>query len=408
MKSMIKLLIALSLTALITVGLGGAVWAHASMGDVSVDSQLEVVKRLSPNLDLWHVAADSINRYPAVLRSMTQVQISSGDRFVVGGSFTLKTGEIQDGSIFILGGSVALEDGSMVDGDVILVGGSLQAYGTIAGDIFLLGGSLIMNTSTLVEGDVIGLGGSIQGEELATIGGEINTDVNSLLPIIVPRGSIPLVAPGGIRIPNIEVGVNPFWSFLWFLLRTLLWTALAVIVVLFLPKPVDRVAHTVVSQPLISGGLGLLTVIVAPVLMIAIGITIIGIPISLIAALALVITWVYGMVAIGAEVGKRLARAFNADWALPVCAGLGTFLLILLVDGARELIPCAGWVIGFLVGIVGLGAVLLTRYGSQVYPTESLEPAPAPVEEKPVSPTEPAIAPDEWQVQEETPPQSES
>jgi hypothetical protein len=145
---------------------------------------------------------------------------------------------------------------------------------------------------------------------------------------------------------------------------------------------------------LITGGLGLLTVVVTPLVVLVMVITIILIPVSLLGILLLAIMVVFGWIAIGAEVGHRLEAAFKTEWALPVTAGLGTFLLTLVVDGIGQIVPCVGWLVPSAVGLLGLGAVLLTRFGTQDYPTY-LPPAggtlnlvvpPAPV--PPESPAE--------------------
>ncbi len=68
------------------------------------------------------------------------------------------------------------------------------------------------------------------------------------------------------------------------------------------------------------------------------------------------------------ETGKRLAALMKQDWALPVSAMIGTFLLTLLVNGLGALVPCVGWIVPALVGMVGLGAVLVTRFGAQALP----------------------------------------
>jgi len=84
------------------------------------------------------------------------------------------------------------------------------------------------------------------------------------------------------------------------------------------------------------------------------------------------------MVALGLEVGTRLARLLNRDWALPVNAALGVFILTLVANTIGEIVPCIGWLVPTLLGAVGLGAVLLTYFGAKDYPppsTSALEPA---------------------------------
>ena len=289
------------------------------------------------------------------------LQSTSGDKLVLGGVYTLDSGETLTGSLIVLGGSVTLEAGSTVTGDVVLLGGSMIAQGTIEGDLFSMGGSLELSDTSVIQGDLNTLGGSAQGVALADVQGDVVSDESIVMPI-------PINGLSGIRLPNIPMQVNPLWGLLWFMIQTLLWAAIAVVVVLFLPRPTQRVSQAVVAQPLVAGGLGFLTVVVAPFVLLFLVIIIIGIPVALIAVLLLVAAWAFGFIAIGAEVGKRLAQMSKADWALPVSAGLGTFLLALITYGIGEIVPCVGWIVPFLVGITGLGAVILTRFGTLPYP----------------------------------------
>jgi len=313
-------------------------------------------------------------------RAQPAQEITTGSKLVLGGVYVLEEGQTLDGDLFILGGNANLNSGSTVDGDVAMLGGNLKADGKITGDVIALGGVVQMSKSTTVGGDVNVLGGNIQGEGQATITGDINSDASATLPVIVPGGF-------HLRAPNIDLSFNPVWDFLWLLFQSFLWAALAVLVALFAPKPTRRVGEAVTGQPLISGGLGLLTAVVAPLVLIVVSLTIIGIPVALLTALALIVTWAFGMIAIGTEVGERLAKTGKADWALPVSAALGTFLLTLIVNGVGKVVPCVGWLLPFLVGLVGLGAVLLTRFGSHRYPAEALAASVTPTPAEPPEPT---------------------
>jgi hypothetical protein len=95
----------------------------------------------------------------------------------------------------------------------------------------------------------------------------------------------------------------------------------------------------------------------------------------------LVAAWVLGMIAMGLEVGNRLSEATNQEFQPVVAAGLGTLILSLVVNGIG-LIPCIGWVVPFLVGIIGTGAVLMSRFGGHEYGVETMP------EEKPKLPAE--------------------
>jgi hypothetical protein len=289
------------------------------------------------------------------------LQAGPGTKLVLGGSYTLAEDERLDGSLFILGGAADLAPGSLVDGDIVLLGGSLAANGRVAGSISALGGMLRLSETSVIEGDLNILGSSVTGEAQAAIQGDINSEQTSMLPLIIP---------GDLRlpIPNIQVRFNPFWDLLWILFQSMLWAAAATLVALVAPQAVQRVGRAFVAQPIVAGGLGLLTAVVAPLVMLVMAITIIGIPLAVLLALALAVVWAYGLIAIGTELGKRLAQMGKADWALALSAALGTFLLTLVVNSVGEIIPCVGWIVPLLAGLLGVGAVLLTRFGTRSFP----------------------------------------
>jgi len=107
-----------------------------------------------------------------------------------------------------------------------------------------------------------------------------------------------------------------------------------------------------------------------------------------VAALA-ALAWMFGLIALGLEVGKRLAQLFKQEWAPAAAAGAGTFVLMLVLNGAREAVPCVGWIFPALAGMLGLGAVILTRFGWQTYsPLAPIPPRP-PAEIWPPIPTAP-------------------
>jgi hypothetical protein len=86
--------------------------------------------------------------------------------------------------------------------------------------------------------------------------------------------------------------------------------------------------------------------------------------------LVVVAAWVLGLLAISLEIGGRLARLMKLSWAPAVSAAVGAFLLTLVLNGIELAVPCLGWLPGFLVGCVGLGAAFLTRFGAYRYPPQ--------------------------------------
>ena len=137
---------------------------------------------------------------------------------------------------------------------------------------------------------------------------------------------------------------------------------------LFLASYADRVAHTIFTQPVTAGGLGLLTVIVAPIAIVLTAVTIILIPVSLIIAFALIVAGVFGWIAIGYEIGKRFTKAIHQNWHPAFSAGLGVFALTLVTKAltAFPVINCVGWLVPFVLVLAALGAVVMTRFGMQL------------------------------------------
>jgi hypothetical protein len=79
------------------------------------------------------------------------------------------------------------------------------------------------------------------------------------------------------------------------------------------------------------------------------------------------LAWLFGMIALGQEVGERFTRAISQTWAPVLATGFGTFLL-LLVGGFVGFIPCFGWLLTFIVSLVAIGGVAMTWFGTRSAP----------------------------------------
>jgi hypothetical protein len=214
-------------------------------------------------------------------------------------------------------------------------------------------------------------GANLAREDGAVILGEVETRPNGPFSYDFPTRGV---------MPGFRMTLSPVVDLVWFLFRTFLAAALAVLLVMFLPRHAERVAEVAVTQPVITGGVGLLTAVVSALLLPLLAITLILIPVSVLGALLLVAMGFFGVAALGLEVGRRLERQFRQEWPPAVAAGLGAFILVLVVFGLAELVPCIGWTFPVLLGAVAIGAVLLTRFGTVSYPpaVSGLAPAGTP------------------------------
>lgn len=284
-------------------------------------------------------------------------------RVVIGGTFTLKGGEVLRGDLLVIGGTATLETGSEVTGTVGLIGGSIDVFGTIDGDLASLGGNLRLAPSAVVRGDLATLGSEVSRDQGAVVEGQVTSgEVDGPLDLTVPGLYFP-------HFPRTFIDLSPLsrtFNIGWYFLRAFLLAALAVLLVMFWPLRAGRMAQAVVAQPLASGGLGLLSFLVAVPVIVFLLLTICLSPLGFLGGLLLVVAYTFGWIAIGLEVGQRLAAAFRQDWSLAVSAGIGTLVLTIVTYGIN-FIPCFGWIAPAAVYCLGLGAVLLTRFGGQEY-----------------------------------------
>ncbi len=296
------------------------------------------------------------------------------DQVIFGGNFTLQSGDVIEGNLVVFGGNVELETDSLVNGDVVVFGGNVDADGEVNGDLLVIGGHANLMGNALIRGDLITPGGTVDRADGARVEGQVITDSEILFRIGIPGTRI--LTPR-VPVPGFSFNFNPVFQLLSLLFRTFSLAALAVLLVMFLPQQAERAAQAAASQPLIAGGLGLLTVIVLPPLLIVLTIAslLLLTPVSLLGFLLLGLAVLFGWIAMGLEVGNRLAGMFNQHWPAALSAGIGTFLLTFVISSIG-LIPCLGFLAGILIASLGLGAVILSRFGTQEYPLAATMAAP--------------------------------
>lgn len=321
------------------------------------------------------------------------------DQVVFGNNFILRSGDVLDGNLIVFGGNVDLEPGSTVDGDVVVFGGVINADGLITGTLVGLGGPVNLGGTAVVEGELVSAGSPINQSPGAVIEGQM---------VDLAQGPFMFDFPGGMQNwPNnmqwsgADWGWNPWVRLGQFVLWLIVGTIVATMTLLFVPDHTERVRYTAINSLLPSLGIGLLAglvfiplIFILAFVMIILVVTICFLPLVLFAAIFVaVVAWAFGLIALGYEIGERLNQGLNQDWAAPLSAGIGTFLLLVVVNGLEVVLPCVGWIFPILAGSLGLGAVLLSRFGTRIYP----EPMPESAQHEKTEEL-PASADDETQV----------
>ncbi len=290
-------------------------------------------------------------------------------KVVMGGSYTLSSGETLDGDLVIMGGTVTIEENATVNGDVALFGGSLAIAGDINGDVSAFGGTVTLQATARIDGDLVNAGSTLNRDPQAVITGQVVTGGSA--PSF--QFDLPFSSPLDGRISLHRNSFSGFlahllFGVLWLFFRVFMLSALAALVLMFLETPTQRIARAIIAQPALSGGLGFLTLIAVPIVLVIFGLTIILLPVTVVGFLLLILLALYGWIALGYETGQRLAAALKQEWAAPVAAVVGTFLISLIFGGVAKAIPCVGWMIPWVGAGFGLGAVILTQLGTQAYP----------------------------------------
>lgn len=330
-------------------------------------------------------------------------------RIVFGESFTLKENEVLNGDLAVFGGNVTLERDSRVNGDVAVMGGTADVAGVVVGDIVVFGGSVDLESSAVIEGDLVNIGGSIDRTEGAVVRGSQVQGLRLGDGFRFP--GIARVWSNGYRFDWGDWLLRFFFRLFKALVSVVLIVVIAVLVAVFLPRPLERVSQAVLIAPVHSWVVGLLTAVLGAVVG---GVLIASLclsPFGGIILLALFIASVFGWIALGLIVGLRLLEWLNVQNVTPVMGvAVGSAVLSLIAAALCLLADCClGWPFLILLGCFGLGAVSLTRLGTQEYvpAAESpSEPQPpmllateegefAPVEqEEPVEPVEEETPPD--------------
>ena len=313
------------------------------------------------------------------------VYASDGDdpgHVVFGSSYVLGENETLQGDLVVFGGTALLEKGSVVRGDVVIAGGTLSVEGTITGDLTSFGGIVNMKDGARIYGNAVRFGGILNQDAGARIDGNIVANESGVFPFTFSFGeffSEPQVPsqpmPRFTYTPDTMVRTVGRW--MWRIVQTFGLALIAVLLALFMAKPMNRVAKTITDHTALSLGLGILTIIVVPVLLILIAFTCILAPISVLGFIALPFLVLYGWYALALLTGNLIASLFKTKWVEPLSVGVGT-LILSLASWLIASVPCVGWIIPMLLAATGLGAVLLSQFGTRLYQPQTVsQPQPA-------------------------------
>lgn len=322
-----------------------------------------------------------------------------GDRICTGGSQVVRAEEspnsvvlfgcgarIQKGAqvnrdVVSFGGDVVIEEAVRVGNDVVVFGGNVDLAGIVAHDVTVFGGRVTLEPTAVVNGNVVPVGGTVERKEGAIVRGQV-----------MPSGT--RVAPGGSPFSSARTGWNFLGDAVWGFVRGFFTmvglAALGALLLVFTPKQLDQVRAVAEQSALPSTGVGCVTFLVVPPLIILFIITCLGIPLSAILGIALIAAAAFGWIALALLLGERLLNALKVKHSAPLLAMLVGLIVLWLVSE----VPVLGGLIGLFLGALAVGAVVLTRFGTQAYPLPPIAPAAstAVVPATPAPPSDPGAS----------------
>ena len=293
-----------------------------------------------------------------------------GDELVFGDDLTLGEGERIDGDLVMFGGNLTMRQGSRVEGSVTVFGGRAEIDGTVRGEVVAFGGNLVLGTHARVGGEVVAIGSRVERAEGAETG-------NVVQGFTLDRAEF----WRQLRLPFLSLRFGSrsnIWNTLFTLFFALFAGLLGVLIVNVWPEQSAQVRLTILTAPWPSLIVGFLLYPLAGSLSLFLLITVCLAPFVPVVVIVLVAASLFGWVALGTLWGRWLMRLFKARRATPaMVTGIGVFTLS-LVAAAIGAFPCLGPLLSLAMSGIGLGAVVLSRFGTTNYGKTPAQIEPVP------------------------------
>jgi cytoskeletal protein CcmA (bactofilin family) len=345
----------------------------------------------------------------AQTQSEVVVQVDSQDRVAFDEDLTIPEGEVVEGNVSVTNGDLAVY--GTVMGKVNVVNGDVDVYGSIArelavlssGDITLhegskVGSNIIANgdinlkDGSVVNGSVTSLGGTVTRSPGAQIAGALNrvdTPDKALEHFVKPWAG--MYSPGSV-VDSAGSGWNSvlarFGGIFGMGMFSVLALGLSLALTAILPGRVRTTTYTLQAEPGPSIIVGLITALllfpVAGVIAVLLTVSMVGIVLLPLLALAVLAVLLFGFVVAGHWLGRRIHDSMrhgeltpnglngHQTPALAIEVIIGTAVILGSVFVPALFLPA--WASFMLLGVVylvsclGVGAAILSRFGTLAPP----------------------------------------
>lgn len=285
---------------------------------------------------------------PGALHRMAMVRITAVI-FLSLLLFFVSTAQAFAVNIFKIG-DVTVEEGSKVN-NVVSVTGQITIAGHVEGHALALGGSVVLTKRAYVGGNVISVGGIV----VMGRGAEVN-------------GRVMEINAANISAYLTEILSEEWegWSWVWAVFSLAIFAAILIIatlIVVLIPRPVRIVARAIKEETLRITLWGLLGLILVVPLAVLLTISVVGIVLIPLEMILVVSASLMGFIAFAQVIGERLCALLfkKKNQSLIRETFWGLFILWLV-----GWLPYIGWMLKVIVVMMGLGAVIFTRFGTHV------------------------------------------
>jgi hypothetical protein len=224
--------------------------------------------------------------------------------------------------------------------DVVVLNGSAEVLGRVTGNVVVLRGNAVLRAGAAVDGDVVCIGGKLDAAPTAVVTGS-KVEIGGKI--------------GWQALPFFSIGKLLLLGFLYKVATAVVMLLLSIFLVLMWPDQV-RVAAEEASLDLFKSTLvGVLALVVLVPLAIGFAITLFGLPISLAVVFFMTVASWFGVATVAYLVGHKFRSGFS-----PLVAVIIGLLVLKLI----HFVPFIGGMLYFIAVLPGLGAILLTRFGT--------------------------------------------
>ena len=255
------------------------------------------------------------------------------------------------GNFYGVGSIVELKPAARIEANAIVGGETVQLAGTVGRDV--LGGGETVDVSGTVDGSLTATAKQLTLLAPARIAGNVTAYVESADSFTVSPGA---VVGGEQQTKLIETDEhrNRYLTGGFYLAQLLRFAAafVAGAVLLALVPTLRRISIGGASDALISGGVGLVTLVATPIIAVLVAVTLIGLPLAFFGLLLWIVGIYLAKVVVAHFVGARLLEGGDDARHYTLALATGLALVIVLIN-----LPLVGGVLNFLLTILGLGVL---------------------------------------------------